>query len=353
MRTQSPPFPAERRRGHNGRRAQSGQSSQERPVTLDFEGRNAADDRAEPVPPAANGSGAAEAAGSRRFSVRAGVRRLVDAVMRSDDEAVERAVMQLSAKSRWLAPLALVVGAFLMLFQGLKLLVTNWRLTLVQILPAMWIWVAMLDIKIHVLHGKGFHTLYGPPVVLAMIGVTAATAASFYLNGVFAFAIADGGEPQIRPAFTKANAHLRVILAWGGGIGLLLAFSALVVQRWGLWWFAVSQSIVVGIMMLCYLAVPARIVGIDTKRGRSRRDKLAATAVGGAMGAVICSPPYTLGRLGILMLGWHGLFWLGVIFITIGVLLQTGVTSAVKAVKFSAKLIGNPSAVVDPDAAAE
>jgi hypothetical protein len=29
----------------------------------------------------------------------------------------------------------------------------------------------------------------------------------------------------------------------------------------------------------------------------------------------------------------------------IGVALQTGVTSAVKAVKFSAKLIGNPSAV--------
>ena len=93
--------------------------------------------------------------------------------------------------------------------------------------------------------------------------------------------------------------------------------------------------------MLCYLAVPARMVGIDTKTGRSRRDKLAATAVGGAVGAVICSPPYTLGRLGILMLGWHGFFWLGVIFIVIGVPLQTGVTSAVKAVKFSAKLIGN------------
>jgi hypothetical protein len=320
-------------------------SLEDQAVTLDFEDRNASQEGSEPDPPAADGSEPAGAAKRRRVHVRGGVRRLVDAILRSDDQAVERAVMQLSERSRWLAPLALIVGAFLMLFQGLKLLVTNWRLTLVQILPAMWIWIAMLDIKIHVLHGKGFHTLYGPPVVLAMLGVTAATAASFYLNGVFAFAIADGGEPQIRPAFAKAKAHLRVILAWGGGIGLLLAFSALVVQRWGLWWFAVSQSIVVGIMMLCYLAVPARIVGIDTKKGRSRRDKLAAAAVGGAVGAVICSPPYTLGRLGILMLGWHGVFWLGVIFIVIGVLLQTGVTSAVKAVKFSAKLIGNPSAV--------
>jgi MFS family permease len=326
---------------------------EDQPVTLDFEDRSAAEEGAEPGPPAGNGSGEAESAGTRRVRVLGGVRRLIDAIARSDDEAVERAVMQLSERSRWLAPLALIVGAFLMLFQGLKLLVTNWRLTLVQILPAMWIWIAMLDIKIHVLHGKGFNTLYGSFLALASLGVIAATAGSFYLNGVFAFAIVDRGEPQIRPAFAKANAHLRVIMAWGCGIGLALAFSALVVQRWGLWWFAVSQSIVVGIMMLCYLAVPARIVGIDTKKGRSRRDKLAATAVGGAMGAVICSPPYTLGRLGILMLGWHGVFWLGVIFIVIGVLLQTGVTSAVKAVKFSAKLIGDPSGVVEADPAGE
>jgi hypothetical protein len=239
-----------------------------------------------------------------------------------------------------------------MLFQGLKLLLTNWRLTLVQIIPAMWIWVAMLDIKVHVLHTKGFHILRGPVLVPAILGVTAITAASFYLNGVFAFAIADGGEPQIRPAFAKAKAHLRTILAWGISVGLALSFSALIATRWGAWSFVISQSIVVGIMMLCYLAVPARMVGIDTKKGRSRRDKLAATAVGGAVGAVICSPPYTLGRLGILMLGWHGFFWLGVVFIVIGVALQTGVTSAVKAVKFSAKLIGNPSAVAAAEAEA-
>src|SRR6202034_4348140 len=98
------------------------------------------------------------------------------------DDAVERAVLQLSSTRRWLAPLALVVGAFMMLFQGVKLLVTNWRLTLVQIVPAMWIWVAMLDIKVHVLHGKSLHALYGPILVPAIVGVTILTAASFYLN---------------------------------------------------------------------------------------------------------------------------------------------------------------------------
>ncbi|HWD55787.1 MAG TPA: hypothetical protein VG346_11730 [Acidimicrobiales bacterium] len=323
-------------------------------MTLDYEDPSAPKGDAEPGPPAATDPGGTGAAGARRSRgtrrarrarIRKGMARLIDAIRRSDDEAVERAVLQLSATRRWLAPLALIVGAFLMLFQGVKLLVTNWRLTLVQILPAMWIWVAMLDIKVHVLHDKSFHALYGPILVPAIVAVTALTAASFYLNGVFAFAISVPGSPEIRPAFAKANQHLRAVLTWGCVIGLAFSFSALVVTRWGKWPFAISQSIVVGIMMLCYLAVPARMVGIDTKTSASRRDKLAATVVGGAVGAVVCSPPYTLGRFGILMLGWHGLFWLGIVLIVIGATLQTGATTAVKAVKFSAKLLGNPSPV--------
>ncbi len=293
---------------------------------------------------APGGADAGAAASTRRERVGATIVRLVDAIRTSDDNAVEQAVLQLSQRRRWLAPLALIVGAFLMLFQGLKLLITNWRLSLVQIIPAMWIWIAMLDIKIHVLHGKQFHVLRGPVLIPAVLGVTLLTAASFYLNGVFAFAISEPGKPEIRPSFAKANQHLGVISAWGVSIGLALSFSALIATRWGHWPFVISQSIVVGIMMLCYLAVPARIVGIEKKR--NSRDKLAATAIGGAVGAVVCSPPYALGRLGILMLGWRYLFWPGVILIVIGATLQTGVTSAVKAVKFSAKLIGSPERAV-------
>ncbi len=300
-------------------------------MTVDFGDRSVSEGAATAPAPA-------RPPASRRERIRTTIRRLIAAINASDDAAVEQAVLRLSQSRRWLAPLALIVGAFLMLFQGLKLLVTNWRLTLVQILPAMWIWIAMLDIKIHVLHGHQFHVLRGPVLIPAVLGVTALTAGSFFLNGVFAFAISEPGTPQILPAFAKARSHLGVIMAWGGGVGLALSFSALIATRWGHWPFVISQSIVVGIMMLCYLAVPARLVGI--KKTRSRRDTLAATAVGGAVGAVVCSPPYLLGRFGILMLGWSGFFWLGVILIAIGAALQTGMTSAVKAVKFSAKLVG-------------
>ena len=120
---------------------------------------------------------------------------------------VAAAVVQLSHQRRIFAPLALAVGALAMLFDGLRLLLSNWRLTLIQVLPAMWIWAAMLDLKLHVLHGESFRLVRGPVLVLVLLGIVAISAASFFLNAVFAFAIAGPGPgpPQIRPAFAKAR----------------------------------------------------------------------------------------------------------------------------------------------------
>ncbi len=101
--------------------------------------------------------------GSAPFSSR--IRSLVRAIEENDDAGVEEAILRLSRRRRVFAPLALVVSGFVMLFQALRLLVSNWRLALVQILPAMWIWLAMLDLKTHVLHGKSFNVLRGPVLI--------------------------------------------------------------------------------------------------------------------------------------------------------------------------------------------
>ena len=183
-------------------------------------------------------------------------RKLVVAIRTGDDAMVESAVVSLSQRSRWLAPLAMLVGAFLMLFQGVKLLFTNWRLSLVQILPAMWIWAAMLDLKAHVLHGQKFHVLRGPLLIPIVLAIAAITATAFFLNAVFAFAISRPGPPEIRPAFGLARRHKWTVLGWGFGIGLALGFSTMVVQRWGLRWFGLSLGIVVGILMFTYVLVP-------------------------------------------------------------------------------------------------
>lgn len=267
------------------------------------------------------------------------VRALVEAIRNGDDALVERAVLELSRSRRYLAPLAFLVGAFAMLFTGLRLLFTNWRLMLIEILPAMWIWAAMIDLKAHVLHGKSFTVLRGPILIPLVLVVAAITALSFFLNAVFAFAIARPGKAQIGEGFSEARAHLRVILGWGLSIGTALGIATLVFPRWGKWWFAVSLSLVIGVMMLTYVTVPSRMVGLQSTY--SKRDKLSATVVGGVVGAVVCTPAYALGRIGILMVGSRTLFVfaVGVVLLAVGLTLQAGATGAIKAIKMSAKLV--------------
>ena len=282
----------------------------------------------------ADGSGS-----SRRTGVIRQIRQLIRAIDDGDDSMVEAAVLQLSRSRRYLAPLALAVGALVMLFQGVKLVFSEWRLTIVQILPAMWIWAAMLDLKVHVLKGQEFKLWHGPLAVVVIALIALVSVAAFYLNSVFAFALSTSGRPDLRSAFVRARSHLGVVAAFGFSIGVALGVSAIVVPRWGLRWFALSMGIVIAVMMLTYVAVPSRLVGL--KSSFSGRDKLAATVVAGAFGAVICAPAYVIGRIGVILLGSHVIvvFALGVVLLSVGLALQAGATGAVKAIKMSAKLV--------------
>ena len=107
--------------------------------------------------------------------------------------------------------------------------------------------------------------------------------------------------------------------------------------RWGKPWFTLSLGIIVGVMMVSYVAVPARLIGA-AKREQSPRDKLSTGVVGGALSATVCTPPYLLGRLGILMLGSSLWFIPGIFVLALGVTLQAGATGAVRAIKMSATL---------------
>ncbi len=320
-------------------------------------GSTGTDSAAETVPAETDGAetDGAETDGpgrrSRRQSIAHQFERLTVAIRNSDDDTVESVIIDLSRRRRYLAPLALAVGAFAMLFQGVKLLFTNWRLTLIQILPAMWIWAAMLNLKMHVFRGKSFTVVKGPVLIPIVLAIAAITAASFYLNAVFAFAISKPGRPEIRPAFADARRHRWPVLGWGALIGVALGFAVAVVDRWGKGWYALTLSIVVAVMMFAYVAIPSRLLGVTPRR--STRDKLTASAVGGAIGAMVCSPPYALGRLGIIMLGSHTFRVLAVVMIAFAVVLQTGATTAVKAVKMSAKLLVGQAPEAEAPAASD
>jgi hypothetical protein len=179
-------------------------------------------------------------------------------------------------------------------------------------------------------------------VIALVIVIAGITAASFFLNAVFAFAIADTGPHAIRPAVQRARAHLGIVLGSGAVVGVAPGYCTVVVARHGPPWFAISLSIVIGVMMLCYVFVPSRLTG--AKPVGSRRDKLIARAVSGTLGAVVCTPPYVLGRVGVLMLGIRPLLIPGILLV-VGFALRTGPTGAVKAIKLSTSLIaGRPQA---------
>ena len=127
----------------------------------------------------------------------------------------------------------------------------------------------------------------------------------------------------------------------GAIVGLALAFGTTVVPRWGHPWFGIILSLVVGVMMVCYVggAGAAHRGQAQTVQARQAVDERR----GGVLGATVCAPPYLLGRLGILMLGSKVLLIPGVILIAIGATLQAGATGAVRAIKMSASLTGGPS----------
>ncbi len=274
------------------------------------------------------------------FSHRFGT--LVRAIEENDDTAIADAITNLSRRRRIFAPLALMVSGLVLLFEAVRLLVSNWRLVAVQFFPAVWIWLALFDLKLHVLHGESFTVVRGPVLIPIGLVIVAITVGCFFLDAVFAFAIAQSTRPNVAEGVSVARRHMLPIAASGSVIGLLLAFSTTIVTRWGHPWFGLSLGITVGLMMICYIAVPARLIGMSRKPA-SKREKLSAAIVGGALSATVATPPYVFGRIGMLMLGSRILRLPGLLLLAIGLLFELGATGAVRAIKTSTTLVAGRS----------
>jgi hypothetical protein len=263
-------------------------------------------------------------------------------VVSSDDATIAREFHRLTRSHRALAPLAFTFTALSMLIDGLRLLISNRRLLFISIPGAAWIWLSMYDLKAHVLHGRSLRVVKGPVLIPFAIAIVAITIACFYLNAVFAFAVEGPRPPDLRRAFARARANTKPVLVAGSLVGFLLAFATLVSPRWGHPWFTLALSIVVGVLMVSYVAVPARLIG--ARSDAPRRDRLTASVMSTVIGTTVCTPPYLVLRLGILMLGSKVLFIPGIVLLVVGATLQAGATGAVRAIKLNAALSSNPPA---------
>jgi hypothetical protein len=108
------------------------------------------------------------------------------AVADADPAEIETTARQLGESRRFLAPVAWAAGAIVLLIRGIKLLLLNWRLTLIELVPAAWVWVVMWDLKQHALRGDAFRQITVAGVVGLALLSTAASTAGFWCNTVFA-----------------------------------------------------------------------------------------------------------------------------------------------------------------------
>ena len=71
----------------------------------------------------------------------------------------------------------------------------------------------------------------------------------------------------------------------------------------GPWVFNLVLSCVLGVMLISFVAVPARIIGVKTSKKLPPREVLGGVVVSGAVSAVAMTPGFLLARVGLILLG--------------------------------------------------
>jgi hypothetical protein len=263
---------------------------------------------------------------------------VAQAVVAAEPAQIEATAVRLGS-SRWiLAPIAWAAGSLVLLVKGIGLLVRNWRLTLLEVVPALWVWLAMWDLRRHDLRAAPMRDITPSHVVLGLVIAILATVAAFWFNVVFGFAI-EGGDPRdIKGARRRARSHLPRIVTTAGVVGVLLAVGLAVVPRLdSTLAYLAGMLALYSFLLLCLVMVPARILGVRKPR-LAIRQKIGYWCAGGALSAVVMTPGFLLDRLGIFLLGVPGLHLIGFLVLTVGTALYAAGMSSVKAVKLSMKL---------------
>ena len=166
----------------------------------------------------------------RDFASRIG--EFVHAIEDADESKIEEAVVRMSESHVLLRPLAFAISAFVLLFDALRLILTNWRLLLIQLLPALWIWIAMAILRAYVLYDQDLDEIYGLQIIPVFVVVIAITIASFYLNATFAFAIMRPGRPSA-PRSPRRGPTWPRSPAFGFVVGFLLGVATTVAPQVG------------------------------------------------------------------------------------------------------------------------
>jgi hypothetical protein len=261
----------------------------------------------------------------------------VRAVADADPVQIETTARRLGGSRRYLAPIAWVAGMLVLVVRGLKVLVSNYRLLLLELIPAAWVWVTIKDLHHQKLIDGPLREPSTTELLVALAIATIAGVAALWCNCVFGFAVTHR-HPLVLRAIRQTRPYRLRVVAAGILMGVVVTLGFVVIPRieptwvylgflWGMY----------GIMVTALVVLPAWVIGI-ARRHFGPVQTVQRWVTGWALSAVAMAPGFLVARFGGLFLDTRGLEWLGYVMITLGAILYAAGLSSVKAVTLSMKL---------------
>jgi hypothetical protein len=249
-------------------------------------------------------------------------------------------VRRFVAGRRWLLPVLVIGQTIDALVAGGLLLLRNWRLMLVELVPAMWLGALTWDWRTRATGRLPLAEVYGLAAVGVALFVIAATYAAYWCNAVFAFTAVQTPPTNLRRAVQSATSRCRVIATWALLAGLAHAVVAVFVTRTTVLAYSIALGAVVLVQMYGLVALPVALVTPKaTRERRTLRERILALALTGAVSGVASTPGFVLNRVGLLLFA-VGAPWLGVLVLVPAVIVQAAGAASARAVQLAARVSG-------------
>lgn len=254
----------------------------------------------------------------------------------ADAHEVAESLRALGRRSPWLRPLVLAGNTLDALVRAVLVLLTTARLTLVELVPAVWIGAITWDWRVHASGELPLPEVHGTVVALVVVGVVLANLAAYWCNATLTFALLQPPPIEVRGAFAHARRHGALITSWALAIGTAHAFVSVVLSRTTVGWFGLGSSVIAIAQLYAIVALPVALAGLP-RRHLPIRQRAVNAAVVGAITVVALAPGFALNRLALLLIG-VGLPPVGFLLLVIAVLVQVAATSSAHTVTLATKV---------------
>lgn len=264
--------------------------------------------------------------------------RKVVATSRSTDADGAVEILRAYADGRWyLVALRYVGHTMESVVAGVLLLLGNWRLLVMELVPALWLGAITWDWRARTFGQLPLAEVHGAAAAVVTVLILVMTFAAYWCNAVFAFAAVQRPPIDQRSAAVAASVHWRRITAWALVAGVAHVVVAVVVTRTTVPAYSVALGAVVVLQMYGLVAMPVALVARTRVPSRGRRERIARLLLAGALSGVASSPGFILNRIGILCFAL-GLPWLGVILLVPAVVVQAAGAASSRAVQLAARV---------------